>query len=49
MPNLLKLVTKSVTNFWFGNFCPLIDETKQIIRNVEQKFILTTEGGTDTQ
>ena len=43
MPNLLKLVTKSATNFWLGNFCPLINEIKEIIRNVDMKIILTTE------
>ena len=43
MPNLLKLVTKSVTNFWFGNLCPLINEIKEIIRKVDMKIILTTE------
>ena len=43
MPNLLKFVTKSVTNFWFGNICPLIIEIKEIIRNVDMKIILTTE------
>ena len=46
MPNLLNLVTKSVTNFWSGNSCPLIDDIKQeIIRNVDMKIILTTEVG----
>ena len=43
MPNLLKLVTKSVTNFWFGNLCPLINEIKEIIRNIGMKVILMTE------
>ena len=43
MPNLLKLVTKSVTNFWSGNFCPLIDEIVQTIRNIDMKLILSTE------
>ena len=43
MPNLLKLVTKSVTNFWFGNLRPLINEIKEIIRNFGMKIILTTE------
>ena len=43
MLNLLKLVTKSVTNFWSGNFCPLIDEIVQTIRNIDMKLILSTE------
>ena len=46
MPNLLNLVTKSVTNFWSGNSCPLIDDIKQeVIRNVDMKIIFTTEFG----
>ena len=45
MPSLLKLVFKSVTNFWSGKFCPLIAEIKEIIRNIAMKIILTTEVG----
>ena len=45
MPNLLKLFTKSVTNVWSGNSCPLIEEIKQMIRNIDMKIILSTKVG----
>ena len=39
----MKLVFKSVTNFWSGKFCPLIAEIKQIMRNIAMKIIFPTE------